>query len=124
LAWLVLDGDVGRVILDGDAGRVVLDGSEGSACISTSGAILSGNATSSFPSSPLRLGFVRMSWLRSLFLFECSIWLGGASFLDLGVVGASGTARVVVLNGSRLLLTHILVNAAAAVADFGLREEL
>jgi hypothetical protein len=87
-AWLVLDGDAGRVVLDGDAGRVVLDGGEGIASISTSRAILSGNATSSFLSSPLRLGFLCMSWLRSWFLFECSIWLGGASFLDLGVVGA------------------------------------
>jgi hypothetical protein len=59
----VLDDDAGRVVLDGDVGWVVLDGGEGIASISTSSAILSGNATSSFPYSPLRLGFLRMSWL-------------------------------------------------------------
>jgi hypothetical protein len=90
VARLVLDDDAGQVVLDGDVGRVVLDGGEGIASISTStsGAILSGSATSSFPSPPLRLRFLRMSWLRSWFLFECSIWLGGTSFLDFGVVGA------------------------------------
>jgi hypothetical protein len=43
--------------LDDDAGRLVLDDGEGIMAISTTGAVLSGNAACSFPSYPSRLPF-------------------------------------------------------------------